>query len=149
MITERLATTSSNLLEIDFIIEKKDLKVVAFKISDYLQAKIKNLCETGFYVSLSEVTRIAIIEFIAELLELKMNGSTWFESPKDEYVKNKKVSTSVKIPINLLNIMSDIIYDFHFKNRSVFIRIALSRFLEVDQEIYPRIKKKIRQIDQF
>ena len=119
------------------VISNKDLKTVAFKLQSSFLGKIKGLCKSGYYASLSEVARIAVFEFMAELLTLREQGGKFWNEfyNKDENIE-KKVPISVKIPIAMLDNMNRIIQDFQFRDRSKFIRSALSRFIKEDQDNY-------------
>lgn len=119
----------------ELVISNKDLKTVAFKLQSSFLGKIKDLCKRGYYASLSEVARIAVFEFMAELLTLREQGGKFWNEfyNKDENLE-KKVPISVKIPIAMLNNMNSIIQDFQFKDRSKFIRSALTRFINEDQD---------------
>ncbi len=119
------------------VISNKDLKTVAFKMQSSFLGRIKDLCKSGYYASLSEVARIAVFEFMAELLTLREQGGKFWNEfyNKDENLE-KKVPISVKIPIAMLDNMNSIIQDFQFRDRSKFIRSALTRFINEDQDNY-------------
>ncbi|OLS16518.1 MAG: putative nickel-responsive regulator [Candidatus Heimdallarchaeota archaeon LC_3] len=127
----------------ELVISNKDLKTVAFKLQSSFLGKIKDLCKNGYYASLSEVARIAVFEFMAELLTLREQGGKFWNEfyNKDENIE-KKVPISVKIPIAMLDNMNSIIRDFQFKDRSKFIRSALTRFINEDQDNFHNFLSK-------
>ena len=118
---------------IEPVLTPKELKTVAFKIDKVYLNKLKELNESGYYASSSEIVRIAIFDFMAELMELEIQGGNYWEefgiNKKENTHYEKMVPFSVKIPITMFNNIVKIVKRFNFKNRSVFIRIALHRFL--------------------
>lgn len=122
------------------VLSNKDLKTVAFKLQSSFLGKIKDLCKSGYYASLSEVTRVSIFEFMAELVSLQEQGGRfWDEFHNKDEAGDKKVPISVKIPIAMLENMNSIIDDFQFRDRSKFIRSALVRFISDDLENFKKI----------
>jgi Arc/MetJ-type ribon-helix-helix transcriptional regulator len=125
------------------ILTNKDLKTVAFKLQSSFLAKIKELCKSGYYASLSEVARLAVFEFMAELVTLQEQGGRfWDEFQIKEDAGDKKIPISVKIPIRMLENMNSIINNFQFRDRSKFIRSALVRFISEDLDNYDKLLAK-------
>ncbi|MHA1989502.1 MAG: ribbon-helix-helix domain-containing protein [Candidatus Hodarchaeales archaeon] len=121
------------------VLTNKDLKTVAFKLQSSFLVKIKDLCKSGYYASLSEVTRLAVFEFMAELVTLQEQGGRfWDEFQIKEDAGDKKVPISVKIPIRMLENMNSIINNFQFRDRSKFIRSALVRFISEDLDNFDK-----------
>ena len=133
-------TTNIEITTEEPILLERDLKVVAFKLQSSLVEQIKELCRKGYYVSVSETTRLAIIDLMSELIEIKQQGGKfWDDNIILNQLANKddqNVPASVKIPRTLLDTMNQLIKEFNFKNRSKFLRIALKRFLSVDKNTY-------------
>jgi metal-responsive CopG/Arc/MetJ family transcriptional regulator len=124
--------------------------VIAFRFLSTQFEQSKNLCQNGFYPSLSEITRIAIIDFLIDMFEYNQNNYNYNYSIsvlEQEYLlinkTNKYNTVYAKISILLVQIMDEaIIKNPHLRNRSSFIRLAISKFLEKDSQIYANILNK-------
>lgn len=135
-----VVTTNLEITAEEPILLEKDLKVVAFKLQRSLVEQIKELCHKGYYVSVSETTRLAIIDLMSELIEIKCQGGKFWDDTiilnQSSTIDDQNIPASVKIPRTLLNTMNQLIKEFNFKNRSKFLRIALKRFLSIDKNTY-------------
>ena len=124
--------------------KNNNLKVIAFKLPEDQVNSIKNLCEKGFYPSLSETVRIAITDFICHVIEItNQNESPYWLSMSDQDVlsgisASNKVSACTKMPYHLLKTIDNLIKENNqsFNNRTNFIRLAINNFLSKDSEIY-------------
>ena len=111
----------------------KHQKIIAVKLQKSIVDQINQLCREGYYVSLSETTRVAINDFVGDLAEIQRQGgqfiddSTFFKGTKEE-----KTPISVKVPYLFHEKITQLIKDFNFRDRSKFIRAALIRFLNDD-----------------
>lgn len=125
---------------------RASLKVIAFKLPEKQVNSIKSLCDKGFYPSLSETVRIAITDFISHVIDItNQNQSEYWLSISDQdtltnmsSIKSNKISACTKMPYELLKTIDLLIKSNSksFSNRTNFIRLAISRFLDKDYEIY-------------
>ncbi len=122
----------------------KKLKVIAFKLPEEQLSAIKLLCNNGFYPSISEVVRIAIINYLLKIINFnnEMNNNYWLSLQNQKKINTwninqDKISACSKMPLQLLDILDDVIsYNDQFGNRTNFIRLAVDEFLAEDNQIY-------------
>ncbi|MHA2366503.1 MAG: ribbon-helix-helix domain-containing protein [Candidatus Hodarchaeales archaeon] len=102
---------------------------------------INQLTEEGFYPSISEVIRIAIMDYIMHIYDVTDDNNSLFwvdQTTLEKYSSHNaiKKSACTKMPINLLNLLNLITHQHNFGNRTNFIRLAVDRFLSLEGYLY-------------
>ena len=122
--------------------QKHQYRVVSFKLLKKQSDTIKQSCMNGTYPSVSETVRIAILDFLSYITEVTDGNKSafWVDTTSlDQYNSSKaiKQSTCAKMPTKLLELVNQTLKQHpEFINRTNFIRLAVERFLLMDDQIY-------------
>jgi len=117
------------------------MKVVAFKIYERQNQLLRALVEQGVYSSISEPLRQAGWELLRLIMEpLEYGENLRLVSYPPELVnqfKSKTVSVSGKFPLKMIEVIDWLVAKLdNYKNRSDYIRDALTGFLVTDSQLF-------------
>ena len=117
------------------------MKVVAFKIFERQNQLLRTLVEQGVYSSISEPLRQASWELLRIIMAPLEYGENLriVQLPKEFSLQftSKTVSVSGKFPLKMIEMIDWLVAKLDtYKNRSNFLRDALTGFLVTDSQLF-------------